>query len=146
MHEELAKALSGWRDERPCVVDNVLMQMHCDGALGEPFQQRNKMMPRLCGVKPFGFHALRHLHASLLYNEGAELSVVQRQLRHTNPNTTARYLRSLGYEEEHSQKVLAVLEGRGRGKVIPFPQKQNPQSSRSRGEVGSLLWTSQRQN
>ena len=72
------------------------------------------------------------------YNEGAELSVVQRQLRHTNPNTTARYLRSLGYEEEHSQKVLAVLEGRGRGKVIPFPQKQNPQSCNSRGSVHSV--------
>jgi len=43
-------------------------------------------------------------------------------LRHTNPNTTARYLRSLGYEEEHGQKVLAVMEGRGKGEeTILFP-------------------------
>ena len=116
------------------------------------YRARGRFMKKMCeraGVKPFGFHALRHLHASLLYNEGAELSVVQRQLRHTNPNTTARYLRSLGYEEEHSQKVLAVLEGRGRGKVIPFPQKQNPQRANSRGSVhkaGTQLTTQLKAN
>ena len=71
-------------------------------------------------VRPFGFHAIRHLHSSILFNEGTELSVVQRQLRHTNPNTTARYLRSLGYEAEHEQKVLAVMEGRGPAKVLDF--------------------------
>ena len=71
-------------------------------------------------VKPFGFHAIRHLHASILFNEGTELSVVQRQLRHTNPNTTARYLRSLGYEAEHEQKVLAVMEGRSPAKALTF--------------------------
>ena len=71
-----------------------------------------KKMCERAKVKPFGFHAIRHLHASVLFNEGSELSTVQRQLRHTNPNTTARYLRSLGYEEEHGQKVLAVMEGR----------------------------------
>ena len=61
----------------------------------------------------------------ILFNEGTELSVVQRQLRHTNPNTTARYLRSLGYEAEHEQKVLAVMEGRGPAKVLNFADKKN---------------------
>ena len=75
-------------------------------------------------VKAFGFHAIRHLHASILFNEGTELNVVQRQLRHTNPNTTARYLRSLGYESEHEQKVLAVMEGRGPAKVLNFADKK----------------------
>jgi hypothetical protein len=33
-------------------------------------------------------------------------------------------LRSLGYEEEHGQKVLAVMEGRGKGKeTILFPRE-----------------------
>jgi hypothetical protein len=97
-------------------------------------------MKRICKkaeVKPFGFHSIRHIHASILFNEGSELSVVQRQLRHTNPNTTARYLRSLGYEEEHGQKVLAVMEGRGRGKVIAFPERLNPRSCNSEGSVHS---------
>ena len=48
MHPELIKALAWWRDARPCTVDNVFMQTHCDGALGEPFRQRNKFMARLC--------------------------------------------------------------------------------------------------
>ena len=62
--------------------------------------------------------------AFILFNEGSELSVVQRQLRHTNPNTTARYLRSLGYEKEHGQKVLAVKEGRGPAKALNFAEKK----------------------
>ncbi len=95
MHEELAKALSWWRDERPCVVDNVFMQMHCDGALDEPFQQRNKMMPRLCGVKPFGFHALRHKSASITFVVGG-LSAAQSLMGHYRATTTDRYVRSAG--------------------------------------------------
>lgn len=142
MPETLRDALQDWQKKRPFKTEWVFSCLDDSPSPhhnpGERYRARGRFMKKMCeraGVKPFGFHALRHLHASLLYNEGAELSVVQRQLRHTNPNTTARYLRSLGYEEEHSQKVLAVLEGRGRGKVIPFPQKQNPQSSRSRGSV-----------
>ena len=142
MPETLRDALQDWQKERPFKTEWVFSCLDDSPSPhhnpGERYRARGRFMKKMCeraGVKPFGFHALRHLHASLLYNEGAELSVVQRQLRHTNPNTTARYLRSLGYEEEHSQKVLAVLEGRGRGKVIPFPQKQNPQSGNSRGSV-----------
>jgi len=47
---------------------------------------------------------------------------MQRQLRHTNPNTTASYLRSLGYEEEHGQKALAAIEGRGPAKPLSFAE------------------------
>ena len=107
MHEELAKALSGWRDERPCVVDNVLMQMHCDGALGEPFQQRNKMMPRLCGVKPFGFHALRHKSASITFVVGG-LSAAQSLMGHYRATTTDRYVRSAGLYGDQTV-ILAAL-------------------------------------
>lgn len=142
---DLRAALLHWYEVRPyktqwvfTCLDDTPSQHHNPG---EAFRARAHFMKTICKrakVKPFGFHAIRHLHASILFNEGSELSVVQRQLRHTNPNTTARYLRSLGYEEEHGQKVLAVLEGRGRGKVIPFPQKQNPQSANSRGSVHSV--------
>lgn len=34
MHPELIKALAWWWDMRPCQVDNVFMQVHCDGAMG----------------------------------------------------------------------------------------------------------------
>jgi hypothetical protein len=34
------------------------------------------------------------------------------------------YLRSLGYEAEHEQKVLAVMEGRGPAKALNFADKK----------------------
>ena len=118
----LKTALLEWREARPYKTEWVFSCLDDSPSPwhnpGEAYRARGHFMQKMCeraGVKPFGFHAIRHLHASILFNEGSELSVVQRQLRHTNPNTTARYLRSLGYEEEHGQKVLAVMEGRGQG-------------------------------
>lgn len=127
---DLRAALLHWFEIRPyktqwvfTCLDDTPSQHHNPG---EAFRARAHFMKTICKrakVKPFGFHAIRHLHASILFNEGSELSVVQRQLRHTNPNTTARYLRSLGYEEEHGQKVLSVMEGRGPAKVLNLADK-----------------------
>lgn len=138
--EDLRVELASWRGARPYKTEWVFTCLDDSPSPhhnpGEPFRARAHFMKRICKraeVKAFGFHAIRHLHASILFNEGSELSVVQRQLRHTNPNTTARYLRSLGYEEEHGQKVLSVMEGRGPApaKVVYFAdaaKKQTPQS------------------
>jgi hypothetical protein len=119
---DLKAALLEWKNARPYKTEWVFSCLDDSPSPwhnpGEAYRARGRFMKNMCaraGVKPFGFHAIRHLHASILFNEGSELSVVQRQLRHTNPNTTARYLRSLGYEEEHGQKVLAVMEGRKQG-------------------------------
>jgi integrase len=80
-------------------------------------------MRRLCEkakVKPFGFHAVRHLTASILYRKGYSLGHVQAVLRHKNPNTTSRYLRSLGIEqvrealEEGLKKPAKVIKIRKR--------------------------------
>ena len=127
----LREALLYWYEARPyktawvfTCLDDSPSPWHNPG---EAYRARGHFMDTVCKrakVKPFGFHAIRHLHASILFNEGTELSVVQRQLRHTNPNTTARYLRSLGYEAEHEQKVLAVMEGRGPAKVLNFADKK----------------------
>jgi len=77
-------------------------------------------MERLCNrayVKPFGFHAIRHLTASILYKKGYPLAVIQAILRHANPNTTARDIRSLGLEETRG----TLEEGlKGPAEVIEF--------------------------
>ena len=48
--------------------------------LGQPFTNRQHFMERLCkkaGVREFGFHAIRHLTASILYREGQPVAVIQ---------------------------------------------------------------------
>jgi integrase len=68
---------------------------------GKPFKHRQHFMRSLCekaGVAYFGFHAIRHLLATKLYHGGKPLSAIQAILRHKNPATTERYLKSLGLE------------------------------------------------
>jgi len=85
---------------------------------GKPFKYRQHFMKRLCdkiNIKHFGFHAIRHLTASILYRKGYSLGYIQEVLRHKNPNTTARYLQTLGLERVRK----ALEDGLKRpGKVI----------------------------
>jgi integrase len=69
-----------------------------DPETGAPYLYRQHWMKRLCtraGVRPFGLHAIRHLSASILANEGVPVIVIQGILRHKNSNTTQRYLHRL---------------------------------------------------
>lgn len=63
------------------------------------FTWHRRFMPRLCrkaGVREFGFHAIRHLSASILDKAGVPLAMIQAILRHKSSHTTARYLHALG--------------------------------------------------
>lgn len=77
-------------------------------------------MPRLCAkakVVPFGFHAIRHLTATILAHAGLDLPSIQAILRHHNPTTTARYIKSLGVSND---KVNEIFSHKNRGaKIIP---------------------------
>lgn len=129
MTSELKKALMNWWQERPIkespYVFVCLNKEHfCEPYYGKPFKERRHFMKKLCvqaGVKPFGFHAIRHLTASILYHKGYDVSVIQSILRHKSPTTTNRYLRSLGLEATRDalEKGLA-----GPGTVILFPEKK----------------------
>ena len=119
MHPELVKALTWWREARPCEVDNVFMQTHCDGALGEPYRQRNTFMKRLCArakVKPFGFHALRHKSAAITFVTSG-LNAAQVLMGHYRATTTDRYVRSAGLYTDHSA-IMAALGGSGIGQAV----------------------------
>jgi integrase len=121
---DLRQALVRWWDERPIKHSShifvCLEELSClENRHGEPFVARSKFMHRLCAeakVKPFGFHAIRHLTASILYHKGYSLAHIQAVLRHQNPNTTSRYLRRLGLEqvrsalEEGLRKPAKVIE------------------------------------
>lgn len=88
---------------------------------GEGYKVRQHFMARLCaraGVKPFGFHAIRHLAATILAYSGLDLPTVQAMLRHHSPTTTARYIKSLGIDPE---KIEAAFEAKEKGaKVTAF--------------------------
>lgn len=127
MADELQELLAWWWNNRtyPDAVHVFLCEddfAYCRDYRGQPFKVRRRLMASLCeraGVQPFTFHAIRHLSASILYAKGYPVSVIQAILRHQNPQTTTRYLKSLGLED--TRDALASL---GRGKVIPMDKKR----------------------
>ena len=99
----------------------------CDKYYGQPFTVRQHFMKRLCekvGVKPFGFHSIRHLAASILYRKGYSVAEIQTVLRHQNPNTTSRYLQSLGLEQARN-----ALEEGLKGPAKDVTAKTKPSGS-----------------
>lgn len=92
---------------------------------GSPFAYRGHFMKKACiraGVKPFGFHAIRHLTAVILYQAGYPVAMIQAILRHERATTTEVYLKRLGYEPEKLKDVVSVFEDRAPAKVIPLTQ------------------------
>ncbi len=122
----LNQVLLAWWEHRPIKAEYVFVNLDatpfCAQYLGQPFRVRQHVMSRLCrkaGVREFGFHAIRHLTASIMYREGQPVSVIQAVLRHKSPQTTTRYLQSLGLKQTH-EAMEAVMGQRGPGKVIPM--------------------------
>jgi integrase len=78
----------------------------------QTYQHKRSTMKRLCkkaGVKPFGFHAIRHHVASILADSGkASLSQIQKMLRHKRTTTTDNYIKTL---DPQLRQVADVLEG-----------------------------------
>lgn len=102
--EELKQALSAKKKLTSSVY------VFCDEE-GQPYKHRQHMMRRICqrvGVKAFGFHAIRHLSASILANEGVDVPTIQYILRHKSVTTTSRYLHRLGATENVMDKVFGA--------------------------------------
>jgi len=63
---------------------------------GDRYTDRFELMRRICkraGLKRYTYHYIRHFVASYLYNkEKRPLPEISRLLRHTNYQTTERYL------------------------------------------------------
>lgn len=137
MTTELKESLLWWWENRPIkttpfVFVSLDNTPFCEAYYGQPFTQRNHFMGKLCeraGVKPFGFHAIRHLTASWLYRKGHPVATIQAILRHKSPSTTERYLRSLGLEDTREALESMSL---GTAKVITFNKQKAPEAMASR--------------
>ena len=79
--------------------------------IGDPFQVRRHFMKNLCrraGVKPFGFHALRHKAAEIIYLASESSNEAQILLGHSQASTTNRYLKSAGLYTDKGAIVNAI--------------------------------------
>lgn len=110
MTNELYESLKKWtakrREMKTSDKEHVFVCLEtaffCVDHYGRPFTERRNYMTKICkkaGVTPFGFHAIRHLTASILYARGHKLGTIQSILRHENKSTTEIYLRSLGIDD-----------------------------------------------
>jgi integrase len=84
------------------------------------------MMKRLCkraGVKPFGFHAIRHHVSNILNDSGkASMKQIQKLLRHRRQATTESYLHSI---EASVYEVVRILDNKGAQYSTLEKEKEN---------------------
>lgn len=130
MHPELIKALAWWYKNRPCKVDNVFMQHLRNKNFGKPYVARSRFLRTLCtkvGVKPFGFHAIRHKSAAITFSESG-LNFAQVLLGHTRATTTDQYVKSAGLYSDQNP-ILAALGSSEIGQMVgDLLEKKLPQS------------------
>jgi integrase len=127
MHPELVKALAWWHEARPCKVENVFMQTQNESSMGLPYRQRLHFMDSLCeraGVKPFGFHAMRHKSAAITF-VASGLSAAQALMGHSRATTTDIYVRSAGLYMDQSA-IVDALGNSGIGKAAIGLLRQMP--------------------
>lgn len=113
MNQELYKTLLWLSDNREGSSGHVFT-CPVKPFIGQAYKTAAHVMKRLCGraqVKAFGFHAIRHLAATILAQEGHSLFSIQHSLRHEKQTTTDRYLHGLGAFKEVSE-ALSSLSGR----------------------------------
>jgi integrase len=130
MSTQLRRTLLQWWEERTIHSEYVFTMLDDAYAAGhspgDPFTSRCHFMRKICQrarVEPFGFHAIRHLCAVILYKANEPLAKIQKILRHRHATTTNRYLESLGFQVEEIRESVEVL-ARGPAEVIPLHRKE----------------------
>ncbi|TVM35654.1 tyrosine-type recombinase/integrase [Oceanidesulfovibrio marinus] len=80
---------------------------------GQPYTSRQHYLGKMCTraeVTRFDWHSIRHLSASILFKAGHKVGVIQRILRHENPQTTVRYLHDLGFDPEMEEAMRITFQ------------------------------------
>lgn len=81
----------------------------------KPFVDNRRWLYRLCeqaGVRPFGYHGIRHLAASVAISDGSVgLLDVQQLLRHKSATTTQRYIHRVTTANRATQVLASKILG-----------------------------------
>ena len=110
LHRILVKKASRKASDTPWVFWHRFWDRKAKAWRKGPYKQRKRLMTGLCrkaGVKPFGFHALRHSGASIMDMNNVPIGSIQRILGHESRVTTEIYLHSIGQAE---REAIAVYE------------------------------------
>ncbi len=117
MSDELHQTLLCWRNSPYNSFPKnpfVFVCHHLGKNYGKPFTTRRTFMNGLCkraGVKPFGFHALRHHVASFLADHhGARTLEIKYLLRHKRMSTTEGYIQRPGRSLKPTVDLLRTDE------------------------------------
>jgi integrase len=110
LHAVLSKRLAQCDPSLPWVFHHTYVSSKTKERKTGPYNHRKRLMASLCrkaGVKPFGFHALRHSGASIMDSLNVPIGVIQRILGHENRQTTEIYVHSIGNVE---REAMALYE------------------------------------
>ena len=78
----------------------ALREFKKDGRLFPRWKERPRFLDKLCGkagIKKYGWHAYRHLKASLMANQKVPIMEIKNYLGHESLEVTQTYLHLLGY-------------------------------------------------
>lgn len=111
MTDTLAETLMSYRQASPH------QEILFPSRRGRAYKDRLYWLHALCdtaGVPRFGFHAIRHLSATMMVYGGMAVPSVQAILRHKNMATTIRYLHRIGALQQDLDRVFrGVFERAG---------------------------------
>lgn len=125
MNQEVRRTML-WLWEHRQGESNHVFTCPVEPFIGQPYKTAAHVMKRLCArakVKQFGFHAIRHLAATILAQEGHSLFSIQHSLRHEKQSTTDQYLHGMGAFKEVAD-ALGSLAGRNPTNILTFPSPQ----------------------
>ena len=108
MSTELYEALAQHR--QTAHPHHVFINQKGTGLTGRSYEKVMHNLCRKANVKPFCFHAIRHLTATVLAYGGLDFPSIQAVLRHKSPNTTARYIKSLGVDPAKLDAVFGKIK------------------------------------
>lgn len=130
---------------------HVFIDDHPGLHYGKPYLVRRRFTKSLCeraGIRPFGFHALRHFVAPMLADKHKESTpTIQRILGHERLSTTDRYVQKISSDigaalgklgkrdevhEDTSQEVFVGDSDTGCSKE--YPKKLRPEKNVALGE------------